>query len=137
MYWKCVILAVVISERKHDGEIMKFPVCEYAESEAGFYSQCASCPIDSSAPGCALDELEDGTYLFEGVTPNGGIRALFYFIDNEGNRVKKREAIHVEIHELDEQDHLITILYGMVDPEGIIYLKNSGTEKAPDRDNIQ
>lgn len=43
----------------------------------------------------------------------------------------------MEIHELDEQDHLITILYGMVDPEGIIYLKNSGTEKAPDQENIQ
>ena len=116
---------------------MKFPVCEYAESEAGFYSQCASCPIDPSSSGCALDELEDGTYLFEGITPNGGISARFYFIDNEGNRVKKREAIHVEIHELDEQDHLITILYGMVDPEGMIYLKNSDPEKAHGQENIQ
>ncbi len=116
---------------------MKFPVCEYAESEAGFYSQCASCPIDSSSSGCALDELEDGTYRFEGATPNGGIRALFYFRDNEGHQVKKREAIHVEIHELDEQGHLITILYGMVDPEGMIYLKSSGPEKAHSQQNIQ
>ena len=116
---------------------MKFPVCEYAESEEGFYSQCASCPIDSSSSGCALDELDDGTYQFEGGTPNGGIRALFYFRDNEGNRVKKRDAIHVEIHELDEQGHLITILYGMVDPEGIIYLKSSGPERAHSQENIQ
>jgi hypothetical protein len=108
MSWKCVIFAGIKSGRKQDGEIMKFPVCEYAESEAGFYSQCASCPIDSSSSGCALDELEDGTYQFEGITPHGGVRALFHFRDNEGNRVKKRDAIHVEIHELDDQDHLIT-----------------------------
>ena len=116
---------------------MKFPVCEHAQSEAGFYSQCASCPIDSSSPGCALDEMEDGTYQFEGSTPSGGIRALFYFRDNEGRQVKKREAIHVEIHELDEQEHLITILYGMVDPEGIIYLKSSSSEKAHNQESIQ
>ena len=43
----------------------------------------------------------------------------------------------MEIHELDEHGHLMTILYGMVDPEGMIYLKNSGTEKAHSQDNIQ
>jgi len=116
---------------------MKFPVCDYADSEQGFYSQCASCPIDSSSPGCALDELEDGNYQFDGLTPNGGVRALFYFKDNEGNRVMKRDAIHVEIHELDDLGHLITILYGMVDPEGVIYLKKSGQQKAHGQDNIQ
>jgi len=116
---------------------MKFPVCQHAESEAGFYSQCASCPINSSSSGCALDELEDGTYQFEGATPNGGVKAVFHFRDNEGNQVIKQEAMHVEIHELDEQEHLITILYGMVDPEGIIYLKNSGSEKAYSQENIQ
>ncbi|MEI7695535.1 MAG: hypothetical protein WCI64_07820 [Chlorobium sp.] len=105
---------------------MKFPVCEFAVSEPGFYSQCASCPIDSSLPGCALEPLEDGRYQFEGVTPNGGVRAVFHFRDNEGNQVLKREAMHVEIHELDEQGHLIMMLYGMVDPEGMIYLKKSG-----------
>ncbi|MEI6652618.1 MAG: hypothetical protein WCL42_08595 [Chlorobiaceae bacterium] len=116
---------------------MKFPVCEFAEAEEGFYSQCASCPIDSSSSGCALDQLEDGIYQFEGTTPNNGVRALFYFRDNEGNQVRKREAIHVEIHELDEQGHLITILYGIVDPEGIIYLKNSGSENLKSQENIQ
>ena len=116
---------------------MKFPVCEFAEAEEGFYSQCASCPRDSSSSGCALDQLEDGTYQFEGTTPNQGVRALFYFRDNEGNQVTKREAIHVEIHELDERGHLITILYGIVDPEGIIYLKNSDSEKKYIRNNIQ
>lgn len=116
---------------------MKFPVCEYAESDAGFYSQCASCPIDSSSAGCALDELEDGTYQFEGITPHGGSLARFYFRDNEGNQVKKREAIHVEIHELDDLGHLITILYGMVDPEGMIYLKRSDPEKSHNQENIQ
>jgi len=134
----CYIAKLLLfTEDKNDGKIMKFPVCEYAESEAGFYSQCASCPIDSSSSGCALDELEDGTYQFEGITPHGGVRALFYFRDNEGNRVKKRDALHVEIHELDERDHLITILYGMVDPEGMIYLKSSGTEKTHSQENLQ
>ncbi len=116
---------------------MKFPVCEYADSEEGFYSQCASCPIDASSSGCALDELEDGYYQFEGATPHGGVKALFFFKDNEGNRVKKRDAIHVEIHELDELGHLLTILYGMVDPEGMIYLKKSGQENIHRQDNIQ
>ena len=115
---------------------MKFPVCEYTESEEGFYSQCASCPIASSASGCALDELEDGTYQFQGVTPHGGVRAIFHFRDNEGNRVMKKEALHVEIHELDEQEHLITILYGMVDPEGVMYLKKSESENFSSQDNI-
>ncbi|MEI8186685.1 MAG: hypothetical protein WCG19_08305 [Chlorobiaceae bacterium] len=116
---------------------MKFPICEFAESAEGFYSQCASCPIDSSSPGCALDELEDGNYLFEGATPHGGVQALFYFKDNEGNQVRKRDAIHVEIHELDAEGHLMTILYGMVDPEGMIYLKKSDSETAHNQDNIQ
>ena len=116
---------------------MKFPICEFADSAEGFYSQCASCPINSSSPGCALDELEDGNYQFEGTTPHGGVKALFYFKDNEGNQVRKRDAIHVEIHELDAEGYLITILYGMVDPEGMIYLKNSGSEKAHSKDNIQ
>jgi hypothetical protein len=116
---------------------MKFPVCEYADSEEGFYSQCASCPIDSSNPGCALSELEDGNYEFEGTTPHGGVRALFYFRDNEGNQVAKRDAIHVEIHELDDLGHLITILYGMVDPEGMIYLKRSSSGDAGKQDNLQ
>jgi len=35
----------------------------------------------------------------------------------------------VEIHELDEGGHLITILYGMVDPEGIMYLRRSQDNK--------
>ncbi|NTV92694.1 MAG: hypothetical protein HGA72_05325 [Chlorobiaceae bacterium] len=114
---------------------MKFPVCDFADSEAGFYSQCASCPIDSSNPGCALDELEDGNYLFEGETPNGGTSAIFYFKDNEGNQVSKREAIHVEIHELDASGLLVTILYGMVDPEGMIYLKKSHRQDTAGSDN--
>ncbi|NTU67466.1 MAG: hypothetical protein HGB02_01150 [Chlorobiaceae bacterium] len=105
---------------------MKFPVCDYAESEEGFYSQCASCPIDCKNPGCALDQLEDGTYRFSGQTPHGGVNAVFYFKDDAGEDVSKQEAVHVEIHELDENCGVIAILYGMVDPEGMIYLKKSG-----------
>ena len=97
---------------------MKFPVCDFADSEDGFYSQCASCPIDASASGCAL----------VGETPHGGTRAVFLFKNNAGDQVSKQEAIHVEIHELDEHGHLVTILYGIVDPEGMIYLKKSGNE---------
>lgn len=104
---------------------MKFPVCEYADSEEGFYSQCASCPIDSKNPGCALEELGDGTSQFTGQTPHGGVKAIFYFRNDAGDQVAKQDAEHVEIHELDENDHLIAILYGMVDPEGMIYLKKS------------
>ena len=69
--------------------------------------------------------------------PHGGVSALFYFKDNEGNQVRKRDAIHVEIHELDAAGHLMTILYGMVDPEGMIYLKKSGSDKDPGQENIQ
>jgi hypothetical protein len=104
---------------------MKFPVCDFAESEDGFYSQCASCPIDAKNAGCALDELGDGTYEFQGETPNGGVRAIFHFKNDAGDQVAKPDAVHVEIHELDENGHLIAILYGMVDPEGMIYLKKS------------
>ncbi|HWQ26143.1 MAG TPA: hypothetical protein VN367_05085 [Chlorobaculum sp.] len=104
---------------------MKFPVCDYADSEEGFYSQCASCPIDAKNPGCALDVLDDGTYYFTGQTPHGGVKAVFYFKNDEGVLVVKQEAVHVEIHELDELDHLVAILYGIVDPEGMIYLKKS------------
>jgi hypothetical protein len=106
---------------------MKFPVCDFAEPVEGFYSQCASCPIAAGTPGCALLELDDGNYEFVGETPHGGVRAVFYFRDNAGNQVPKRDAEHVEIHELDEGEHLVTILYGMVDPEGMIYLKKSRT----------
>jgi len=110
---------------------MKFPVCDYAESIEGFYSQCAGCPIESKAPGCALEEMDDGTYEFIGQTPHGGARAVFHFKDNAGNQVSKYDAIHVEIHELDESGMLVTILYGMVDPEGLIYLKkSSGSDTA-------
>lgn len=105
---------------------MKFPVCDYAESEEGFYSQCASCPIEPNKAGCALDALEDGTYQFVGPTPHGGVRAVFYFKNDEGEQVAKQESVHVEIHEFDELGHLVAILYGMVDPEGMIYLKKSG-----------
>jgi hypothetical protein len=114
---------------------MKFPICDYADSEEGFYSQCASCPIDSTAPGCALEECEDGTYQFVGRTPSGGVRAVFYFKNDAGEQVMKREALHVEIHELDEVDHLIAILYGMVDPEGMIYLKKSERMPEPESPN--
>ncbi|HED30765.1 MAG TPA: hypothetical protein ENN50_03550 [Prosthecochloris aestuarii] len=107
---------------------MKFPVCDFAESEDGFYSQCAGCPIKASTPGCALEELDDGTYQFVGPTPHGGVKALFIFKDNDGSQVPKNEAVHVEIQELDELGHLVTILYGMVDPEGMIYLKRSDAE---------
>lgn len=113
---------------------MKFPVCEYAESEPGFYSQCASCPIDSAAPGCALEQQSDGSYCFDGPTPNGGVRAVFHFKDSEGQQAVKRHAVHVEIHELDEDGRLITILYGMVDPEGIIYLKSADGDSVCGRD---
>jgi hypothetical protein len=105
---------------------MKFPVCDFAESEEGFYSQCASCPIESNQAGCALDEQKDGTYMFTGETPHGGVKAVFYFKNDAGDRVAKQEAVHVEIHEFDDQDFLVAILYGMVDPEGMIYLKKSG-----------
>ncbi|MEI6847370.1 MAG: hypothetical protein WCK32_04925 [Chlorobiaceae bacterium] len=116
---------------------MKFPVCKHAPSEDGFYAQCASCPIDSSSPGCALDEQEDGNYLFEGETPHGGVKALFFFKDNEGSKVLKKEAVHVEIHEFDDQEKLVAVLYGMVDPQGMIYLKKSGPERAHSPENLR
>jgi hypothetical protein len=105
---------------------MKFPVCDFAESEEGFYSQCVSCPIEPNKAGCALDALDDGTYLFTGDTPHGGVKAVFYFKNDAGDQVAKQEAVHVEIHEFDAEDLLVAILYGMVDPEGMIYLKKSG-----------
>jgi len=105
---------------------MKFPVCDFADADDGFYSQCASCPIDSDTAGCALSQLEDGTYEFVGETPHGGVRAVFLFKNDAGDQVEKQEAVHVEIHELDEYGHLVTLLYGIVDPEGMIYLKRSG-----------
>lgn len=104
---------------------MKFPVCDYADSEEGFYSQCASCPIDCKNPGCALQKVGDGLYESTGPTPHGGVKAMFFFKNDAGDPVAKEEAEHVEIHEMDDSGHLITILYGMVDPEGIIYLKKS------------
>jgi len=56
---------------------MKFPVCEFAEAEEGFYSQCASCPIAAGSAGCALSELEDGNYIFEGETHMAALLLCF------------------------------------------------------------
>ena len=109
---------------------MKFPHCDYAPSEDGFYSQCASCPIDASLAGCALEECGDGVYQSESETPHGGSKALFYFTDNDGNRVAKRQAHHVEVHEMNAENQIIAVLYGMVDPEGIIYLKKSSASSS-------
>jgi hypothetical protein len=98
---------------------MKFPVCELYAAEEGFYCQCVGCPIVSnSTPGCVLEELSDGDYQFVGPTPNGGVKAIFHFTNNEGEQVPKSDAIHVEIREYNDKGKVVGILYGMVDPEG-------------------
>jgi len=108
---------------------MKFPVCDLYPAEDGFYCQCAGCPIVSnSTPGCVIEELPNGDYEFEGETPSGGVKALFIFTNNEGERVAKEDAIHVEIRELNEKGKVVGVLFGMVDPDGAINPLHSDEE---------
>jgi len=59
-----IFAGTIVQKKKKNERVMKFPVCEFAEAEEGFYSQCASCPIAAGSAGCALSELEDGNYYF-------------------------------------------------------------------------
>ncbi len=51
-------------------------------------------------------------------TPNGGVRAVFYFQDNEGNAVDESVATNVEIVEFDANGRAIWRTYGELNPEG-------------------
>lgn len=98
---------------------MQFPRCDLYPAEAGFYCQCAGCPVvsnDTSA--CVLTETSDGTYHFDGLTPHGGVKAVIIFTNDEGQSVPKPQAKHVEIREFDANGTLVGVQFGLVDPQG-------------------
>lgn len=98
---------------------MEFPRCDLYPAEAGFYCQCVGCPVVSNLqPGCVLTEKETGIYEFVGPTPNGGVKAVLVFTNDEGEIVPKPDAKHVEIRELDEKGATVQVTFGVADPQG-------------------
>ena len=98
---------------------MKFPRCDMYPNEEGFYCQCIGCPVISNiTPGCALREVSVGVYEYTGETPNGGVKAVLTFTNDEGEIVPKPDAKHVEIREFDRNGGVVQILFGVADPQG-------------------
>lgn len=51
-------------------------------------------------------------------TPNGGVRSVAYFRDDEGNPAEEAEATRVEIVEYDAAGKVLQRTYGTLDREG-------------------
>jgi len=56
-----------------------------------------------------------GQYTFEGKTPGGGVKLLFYFVDENNNAVNIENAKFVELQEFDDKNQLIHIEHGKAD----------------------
>jgi hypothetical protein len=98
---------------------MTFPRCDLYPAEEGFYCQCVGCPIVSNSnASCVIKERKDGLYEFAGKTPNGGVKAVLLFTNDEGEVVAKPDAKHVEIRELDEKGNTVAVQFGVADPQG-------------------
>jgi hypothetical protein len=98
---------------------MEFPRCDLYPAEKGFYCQCVGCSIISNdTAGCVLTERSDGIYFFKGKTPHGGTVAELHFTNDEGKKVSKPAATHVEIKEFDKAGTLLYVEYGIIDPYG-------------------
>lgn len=97
---------------------MNFPVCDHRPAEDGFYSQCAGCLVGTLTAGCSITQLPDGTYEHTGITPEGGVRALFVFTNDEGDLVQKENATHLEVREFDAAGNVLSVKFGIIDPLG-------------------
>lgn len=98
---------------------MQFPRCDLMPAEEGFYCQCVGCEVVSnSTPGCVIREKPDGIYEFNGATPNGGVKAVLIFTNDEGEIVSKPDAKHVEIREFDAKGNVLSVQFGVADPQG-------------------
>lgn len=98
---------------------MQFPRCDLMPAEEGFYCQCVGCEVVSNAtPGCVIREKPDGIYEYNGTTPNGGVKAVLIFTNDEGEIVPKSDAKHVEIREFDAKGNVLAVQFGVADPQG-------------------
>jgi hypothetical protein len=57
-----------------------------------------------------------GQYIYNGSTPGGGVKLLFYFVDNNNTPAGKEMASFVELQEFDDKNQLIHIEHGKSDP---------------------
>ena len=52
--------------------------------------------------------------LIEGKTPNGGVKAEIYYMNDNEEMVDKKKATRVVIRELDENNNLIFESWGII-----------------------
>ena len=64
---------------------------------------------------CKLSD-KPGQYIYEGNTPGGGVKLLFYFVDKNNSPSNKEVASFVELQEFDDKNQLIHIEHGKSDP---------------------
>jgi hypothetical protein len=50
------------------------------------------------------------------ITPNGGVEALWMYMDDDFNPAPKSKATRCEIHELDDKGRVIFRTHGMLQP---------------------
>ena len=53
----------------------------------------------------------------DGPTPNGGVKSVAYYLDEDDQPAEKGEATHVKIEEIDEQGSIIKRTYGSLNRE--------------------
>lgn len=58
---------------------------------------------------------DKGKYVYEGQTPGGGIKLIFYFVDVNNAPAEKERASFVELQEFDDKNQLIHIEHGKSD----------------------
>ncbi|MFC2086305.1 hypothetical protein ACFLQ9_01150 [Bacteroidota bacterium] len=58
---------------------------------------------------------DKGKYTYEGQTPGGGTKLIFYFVDANNSPAKKESASFVELQEFDDKNQLIHIEHGKSD----------------------
>ncbi len=63
---------------------------------------------------CVPSEKQ-GQYIFDGNTPGGGAKLLFYFVDSNNSPAKIEDAAFVELQEFDDKNQLIHIEHGKSD----------------------
>lgn len=103
---------------------MRFPRCNMQPSEDGFYCQCIGCEAIAAGGNCVLFEESEGVYRYEGNTPHGGDYAYLYFTDAAGNLIHKDKASYVEVREMDGDDNVLHIDFGIVDDMGFTIRKH-------------
>ncbi|NOZ46209.1 MAG: hypothetical protein GXO79_05440 [Chlorobi bacterium] len=58
---------------------------------------------------------QTGRYIYTGITPGGGAKLIFFFVDSNSTPVEKERANFVELQEFDKENQLIHIEHGKSD----------------------